>query len=366
MAGEAHSRRPLRRLQTKFVPKIPARRAVKKPPHASAIASESDAREVGAAASESQRQRKEDGEGWPGRRLLQGPKAPPPQRVAFGFSAEAAAGTAKTSQPRGAAVVDQASRDGAKTGGGGGGAGRRGGTLGADSKDRLLSFQEGPEELFEPEKGKVKRCDMEPMDYTKYYPITLPLRPPHVGASDKLDLAEFGVVAPDAFDEDAMPAAQELGLWVIAAVLSLCIAAAAAALRARANGILKLRVALSLQDKSEQERLLFFQLPVALPLAQPAASEGDGSEAGEGAQPHGLLDLAALPRGCMGKLLVYESGAVKLKLGSVLLDALPGATCVFHQELAAIDTVSRECFFLGDVSQRVVLTPDVESLLANV
>lgn len=45
------------------------------------------------------------------------------------------------------------------------------------------------------------------------------------------------------------------------------------------------------------------------------------------------------------------------------MQAMPGTSCVFAQELAAINPVAKHCLFLGDIRQRVVLTPDIDRLL---
>lgn len=45
------------------------------------------------------------------------------------------------------------------------------------------------------------------------------------------------------------------------------------------------------------------------------------------------------------------------------MQVAPGADCVFAQELMAVNAGGGKCCFLGDISQRVVLTPDVDKLL---
>lgn len=183
-------------------------------------------------------------------------------------------------------------------------------------------------------------------DLTSYYPVTLPAGPaPDTDAFERMDIdgdAEPGadtsqneaILTPG--DEDRVPAAQELDL----------------------------------NSGGAEEKLLFFQLPTHLPVQStlgnppggrssddPSASNPDDGRGG---------GLAELPEGYMGKLVVYKSGKVKLKLGDVVLDAVPGAKCKFYQEVAAIDVGRKECHILGDVQQRVVLTPDIDHLLAGI
>lgn len=65
----------------------------------------------------------------------------------------------------------------------------------------------------------------------------------------------------------------------------------------------------------------------------------------------------------IGKLLVFESGAVKMQIGDALLDVLPGAACHFRQEVAAVVPSTNDFLFLGDVAQRAVCAPNLEHLL---
>lgn len=65
----------------------------------------------------------------------------------------------------------------------------------------------------------------------------------------------------------------------------------------------------------------------------------------------------------IGKMLVYESGAVKMQLGDVLFDVLLGTEAAFRQEIAAVNTDDRACVFLGSVQQRAVACPDINHLL---
>lgn len=65
----------------------------------------------------------------------------------------------------------------------------------------------------------------------------------------------------------------------------------------------------------------------------------------------------------IGKLLVFESGAVKLQIGDVLLDVSTGTPLQCRQEVAAVDSQAGHMVFLGELTQRVVCSPDVEQLL---
>ena len=76
--------------------------------------------------------------------------------------------------------------------------------------------------------------------------------------------------------------------------------------------------------------MLFFQLP-ALPLVkQPVSKKGKekvGTKTASGGFMKGC-SLEELSGGYMGKMLVYKSGAIKLKLGETLYD-VSSVTCWF-------------------------------------
>eukprot|EP00252_Welwitschia_mirabilis_P025551 TRINITY_DN8024_c0_g1_i1.p1 TRINITY_DN8024_c0_g1~~TRINITY_DN8024_c0_g1_i1.p1 ORF type:complete len:388 (+),score=105.90 TRINITY_DN8024_c0_g1_i1:263-1426(+) len=198
----------------------------------------------------------------------------------------------------------------------------------------------------------VEDDDIEPFDYTTYYPVTLPMRKPFSGRSELSDEEELEGGPTAVFDEhSAVPPAEELDLWT----------------------------------EREDDRILFFQLPASLPLGQLPLTTENASQTATDANDNAVNKsgstgtisgpqgpnteangaLGKLPAGCMGKLLVYESGDVKLRLGNIILDATPGADCIFAQDVAAINSETKKCFFLGNINKRITLVPDINSLLDN-
>ncbi|GLT81144.1 hypothetical protein SLA2020_525470 [Shorea laevis] len=176
----------------------------------------------------------------------------------------------------------------------------------------------------------------EPWDYYSYYPVTLPMRRPYSGNPELLNEEEFGETSETRIlDENSRNPAEELGL---------------------------------LEEKLEPT-MFFIQLPLTVPMVKKSESveehKVDGSskpaarEPTKG-KPSGLDEL---PPGLMGKMLVYKSGAVKLKLGDTLFDVSPGLNSVFAQDVAAINTTEGHCCVVGELNKRVVLTPDVDSIL---
>ncbi|KAF7836357.1 DNA-directed RNA polymerase III subunit rpc4-like [Senna tora] len=161
---------------------------------------------------------------------------------------------------------------------------------------------------------KIKKEYKEPWDYqSSYYPTSLPQRKPNSG-----DPKESGEAANSVeYDENTVNSAAELGLL----------------------------------DQNEQKRMLLFQLP-SLPLAKGGASEATTKGS----------TLEDLSRGFMGKMLVYKSGAVKLKLGETLYDVSPGSNVEFAEDVVAMDTAEKNCCVLGELEKRAIVTPDVDSI----
>lgn len=71
--------------------------------------------------------------------------------------------------------------------------------------------------------------------------------------------------------------------------------------------------------------MLFFELPAPLPLGKKSVSlkgkEKATSTTATGQPPKlGTCAMKDLPKGFLGKMLIYKSGAIKLKLGEILYD----------------------------------------------
>ncbi|KAK4396859.1 hypothetical protein Sango_1522500 [Sesamum angolense] len=163
-----------------------------------------------------------------------------------------------------------------------------------------------------------------------------PLRRPYSGNPELLDEEEFAEDPQSStYDEPAANSALELGLL----------------------------------DENMEETIFFLQLPSILPTikqstnaevpeADKNANPGKGAEASQ--KPCKLEDL---PAGLMGKMLVYRSGAIKLKLGDTLYDVSAGLNCVFGQDVVAINPEDKHCCNMGEINKRAIITPDTDSML---
>ncbi|KAL5697464.1 hypothetical protein ACHQM5_028598 [Ranunculus cassubicifolius] len=177
----------------------------------------------------------------------------------------------------------------------------------------------------------VQKVYKEPWDYYTYYPMTLPLRRPYAGNPVVLDEQEFGEGADNAYDENYTNQAEELGLM----------------------------------DGSSEEQLIFLQLPSSLPfMKRPASAEAN--EAKPMSRKEKDCKLEELPAGKVGKLLVYKSGAVKLKLGEMLYDVSPGSDNIFAQDVVAVNTQEKHCCVIGELNKLAIVSPDIDSLLKDI
>ncbi|KAG8070797.1 hypothetical protein GUJ93_ZPchr0006g43453 [Zizania palustris] len=169
-----------------------------------------------------------------------------------------------------------------------------------------------------------------PQDYTHTnYPITLPLRRPYSGNPAIPDEEEFEQSSSNRDHDGKLTAAKELGLTAS-------------------------------MDKPE---LIFFQLPL-LPKEKSVTEEE--STTSKRHQPKQGCRLNEFPGGLMGKMLVYRSGKVKMKLGDVQFDVSAGVECIFAQEVVAINTREKHCCSLGEISKCAVVTPDTDYLLGSI
>jgi DNA-directed RNA polymerase III subunit RPC4 len=119
------------------------------------------------------------------------------------------------------------------------------------------------------------------------------------------------------------------------------------------------------QEDSGEQKMFFMRLP-SVPLASTPTENLETRPNIKGPVEKKTVDLKALPEGYMGKLLVYKSGAVKMKLGEVLYDVSPGLKSEFAQDVMVVNTEQKNCCLVGDVYKHAVLTPDIDSILKDI
>lgn len=177
---------------------------------------------------------------------------------------------------------------------------------------------------------RVQKEYTEPWDYYTNYPVTLPVRRPYSGNPELLDEEEFGEASQSlTYDENSIKPAMDLGLM----------------------------------EENLEEKMFLVQLPTMPMLKQSIKTEGSEMANSSKTSKAKACSLNELPAGLMGKLLVYKSGAVKLKLGETLFNVSPGMDCSFAQDVVAVNTEEKYCSNIGELTKRIIITPDVDSLL---
>ncbi|CAL1357464.1 unnamed protein product [Linum trigynum] len=178
--------------------------------------------------------------------------------------------------------------------------------------------------------GLAQKEYEEPWDYYSYYPVTLPLRRPYSGNPATLDEQEFGGSGEQpTYDENIPSPAEDLDLL----------------------------------EENVEPSMFFIQLPTMLPVTK-RSSTTEGKEVKEKSAPSGGAGcrLEELPPGFMGKMLVYKSGAVKLKLGDTIYNVSVGMEGTFAQDIVAINTAEKQCCAVAEIDKRAILIPDVEGI----
>ncbi|KAI5398256.1 uncharacterized protein LOC127093092 [Lathyrus oleraceus] len=166
----------------------------------------------------------------------------------------------------------------------------------------------------------------EPWDLYSDYPIALPLRKPYSGNPEYLDKEEFGEAAESrTYDENAANSAAELGLL----------------------------------EENPETKSIFMRLPPVFPMIK----KPDADVKVNSKRPAKLFKFDEMPPGLIGKMIVYKSGKVKLKIGNTLYDVSSGMNCIFSQELVAMNAAEKHCSSIGEISKLATVTPDVDAAL---
>ncbi|XP_053269372.1 DNA-directed RNA polymerase III subunit RPC4 isoform X3 [Pleuronectes platessa] len=142
---------------------------------------------------------------------------------------------------------------------------------------------------------------------------------------------------------------------------------------------------------SGKEEFFFMQLPdcmpghtseqKAAPPVRPTAEKGARKEgrpvvdkrpthpqAQQALRKEGCPVLSQLPEGFLGKLQIRKSGKVELKMGDIVMDVSEGAAFSFLQQLVSVhlsDGKNGDMMVLGNVHQKLVLSPDFHNLLSQ-
>ncbi|CAO3609951.1 unnamed protein product [Cunninghamella blakesleeana] len=144
------------------------------------------------------------------------------------------------------------------------------------------------------------------------------------------------------------------------------------------------------------DELLFFQLPTVVPRFELPKSEEDKEDENmedtdktEGEKDNktddkgksklppsaqkvtleeqmNTMNLEDMPDGKIGKIIIYKSGKMKLKIGNVLLDVEQGMRSSFLENVMVIDSkneTSKKAVELGHIVQKFTCAPNMDALL---
>lgn len=118
------------------------------------------------------------------------------------------------------------------------------------------------------------------------------------------------------------------------------------------------------QEELVEDTYFLMQMPCVLPEMRNPEDEvfreqEDALSAGAGST------ITRLPDGKLGKLRIYKSGKVRMEIGGVSFCVDQGCDTFFQQDLALVCPLAGEIFNLGNVNTRMVLTPDLDSILKD-
>ncbi|KAG9321668.1 hypothetical protein KVV02_004072 [Mortierella alpina] len=96
----------------------------------------------------------------------------------------------------------------------------------------------------------------------------------------------------------------------------------------------------------------------------PAAAGGGSSNSGKTATVDKDDEESHLQQeGKIGRLLIYKSGKVKMKVGDIIMDVSSGSECSFLQDVVVVDSNNKQAFVMGSVQKRMVCVPNLTQLL---
>ncbi|KAG9066100.1 hypothetical protein KI688_001319 [Linnemannia hyalina] len=99
------------------------------------------------------------------------------------------------------------------------------------------------------------------------------------------------------------------------------------------------------------------------PVGQRAKPKAPGAAAKTAEKEEETEDSHLQQEGKIGRLLIYKSGKVKMKVGDILMDVSSGSECSFLQDLVVVDSNNKQAFVMGSVQKRMVCVPNLTELL---
>lgn len=109
------------------------------------------------------------------------------------------------------------------------------------------------------------------------------------------------------------------------------------------------------------DQLFFIQLPSSLPITSPqmVVDDDEKKDSTSPLDPGFKNTLSQFPTSKIGKLQVYKSGKVTLKIGDISFHVSTGMSCNFLQEVAVISEKAGKYYQLGEITKRMVCYPKI-------
>ncbi|KAF9572053.1 hypothetical protein EC968_010384 [Mortierella alpina] len=101
----------------------------------------------------------------------------------------------------------------------------------------------------------------------------------------------------------------------------------------------------------------------AKPKATAAATTGSNKASGGSTADKEDEESHLQQEGKIGRLLIYKSGKVKMKVGDIIMDVSSGSECSFLQDVVVVDSSNKQAFVMGSVQKRMVCVPNLTQLL---
>nr|GFC63869.1 DNA-directed RNA polymerase III subunit RPC4 [Tanacetum cinerariifolium] len=101
-------------------------------------------------------------------------------------------------------------------------------------------------------------------------------------------------------------------------------------------------------EEDLEKKLIFFQVPKTMPVPKPQLKDAAGSSIAK------ACNFNEIPTSFIGKMLVYKSGAVKLKIGDHL-----------YNDVVSMNTEEKHCRNIGEVNKHAIIAPDINSILEH-
>ncbi|KAG0212357.1 hypothetical protein BGX28_006501 [Mortierella sp. GBA30] len=99
--------------------------------------------------------------------------------------------------------------------------------------------------------------------------------------------------------------------------------------------------------------------------AKPKAPAANGSSKPAGKDEPEAEESHLQQEGKIGRLLIYKSGKVKMKVGDIIMDVSSGSECSFLQDVVVVDSNNKQAFVMGSVQKRMVCVPNLTQLLTG-